>query len=346
VFKYREINMKAIVSFILLSVFYFSLLSCNTTDPGEDNTTPGRRDYEWTVDTLSSPPNYFYLYSLWGSSPTNLWAVGYAGESINSIWHFNGTVWKKSTQRLSSNIFSIWGSGSADIWCCDSPGGNIFYYNGSLWNKIGYFPYKDYQLTYLNNIWGTKKDDVYLAGSAYDTNRGIVGFLMHYDGSNWNYLNMPEKNYAYHAIRKSSKNGYIYILAVEYGVNDKEKILSFDGKALNEIYTENNSNEVMTVKEMNGDIYLCIGPKIYKPKNSSLELWKDFSNTRYLGRVWGRSEKDFFGVASDGLVHYNGTDLVTIYPTSSSIVDGFIFEKDIFIICDFRIIIHGKLKSD
>jgi hypothetical protein len=112
---------------------------------------------------------------------------------------------------------------------------------------------------------------------------------------------------------------------------------------LNEILS---GNESAWAWEMNGRIYIIFGRKIYKHIKNQLVLWKDFSNTNYLGRIYGRSEKDFFGVASDGLAHYNGTDLITIYPTSFFIDDVFVMEKDIFMICENRIIVHGKLKTN
>lgn len=114
-----------------------------------------------------------------------------------------------------------------------------------------------------------------------------------------------------------------------------------DGANLKEIYS---GQERTSVNEMAGRIYLCIGKKIYKYQNNQLTVWKDFSGTKHLGLIWGRSEKDFFTVGVDGLIHYNGTDLITIYPTDMFINAAFIFDSDVFILCNNRVIVHGKLQ--
>lgn len=322
---------------------YFTSCKRTPTEPN-DNTKPGRRDYEWAVDTISSPPNLFYLISLWGNSATNLWAVGPADESIYSLWHYDGRIWEKTTQRLSSNLQSIFGFDSSDIWMCDSPGGNIFHFNGTSWDKFGFFPYPEYSLTYLNNIWGPAPNEIYVACSAYDQTKGSKAILMRYNGIKWEFVNLPEKKMSFVYIRKSDENNCLYITAIEFLPNgDTYVIFKYDGNILDEIYS---SKEVAYACEIKGKIYIYNGQKIYKHQNNQLVLWKDFSRTNYVGGIYGRSEIDFFGVASDGLAHYNGTDLKTICPTDLFINGLFVMEKDIFMICEYRIIIHGKLKEE
>lgn len=272
---------------------------------------------------------------------------GQSDPPMNLLMHY-GTMMeltgKKNTQRLSSNLASIYGFDSTDIWVCDSPGGNIFHYDGVSWNKTGSFPYSGYSLTYLNNIWGAEPNEVYIAGAAYEQEKGTLATLLHYDGSRWKYISLPDKKMSFGSVRKSGGNSYLFLKAIQFlSTGDVYKIFEYNGSTLNEIFS---GKEVANVREMNGRIYLLIGKKIYRYQNNQLVLWKDLSNTTYLGNLVGRSEKDFFGEASDGLAHYNGTDLQTIYPTNLSINEIFVMENDVFLICDFRIIIHGKLKNE
>jgi len=331
------------VLLLVLLTLPLVLCSCNTTEPPIDNIEPGRRDYEWSVDTISAGPDLFYLFSIWGSSPANLWAIGHADESLNSLWHYNGTTWKRTSQQLGSNIQSIWGFDSTNVWICDSPGGNIFHFDGISWQNAGYYPYPGYNLSLLNNIWGAKPDEIYIAGAASDQEKGSLATLLYYDGSQWKYVSIPEKKMFFVWIRQSKEKNYLYITAIESTQSgDIYNIFIYDGDKLDEICS---SQEGAYAYEMNGKIYICIGQKIYKHQNNQLVLWKDFSQTNFLGMLCGRNEKDFFGVASDGLTHYNGTDLKTIYPTNLFINNIFVMEKDVYMICEYRIIIHGKLKD-
>jgi hypothetical protein len=337
-----------ILESILLIIFNLWLIhtGCSPTDsPIEyEDTEPGSRNYTWTVDTISSPPNLFYLFSLWGSSPTNLWAAGSADSYENALWHYDGNSWEKTTQRLSTSMPSIHGFDSTDIWACGSQGEYVYHYDGMSWIQLGPFPNPGYSSTSRNNIWGPKPNEIYSAGFAYDKEKGTLATLLKYDGNNWNYINLPDKEMSFNLVRKSRENSLLYITAIQFlSTGDLYKIFTYNGKTLNEIHSGEN---LAYAYEMNGRIYLCIGKKIYKHIKNQLVIWKDFSQTTYLGRIFGRSEKDFFGIAEDGLAHYNGTDLKTIYPTSFFINDVFVMENDIFMICENRIIVHGKLNTD
>jgi hypothetical protein len=337
-----------ILESILLIIFNLWLIhtGCSPTDsPIEyEDTEPGSRNYTWTVDTISSPPNLFYMFHLWGSSPTNLWAAGMADSHENALWHYDGTSWEKTTQWLSTSLQSIHGFDSTNIWTCASQGGNIFHYDGMSWTQTGFLPYPGYSITYFGNIWGNNANDIYIAGAAYDQEKGTLATLLKYDGSSWKYMDLPDKEMSFTLVRKSRENLLLYITAIQFlSTGDVYKIFTYNGKNLNEIYS---GQESAWAWEMNGRIYIIFGRKIYKHQKNHLALWKDFSHTNFLGKVIGRTEKDFFSEASDGLAHYNGTDLKTIYPTNLSINEIFVMEKDVFLIGDFRIMIHGTLNND
>jgi hypothetical protein len=330
--------------FLTFLILQFIYTGCSPTAPSINDVEPGSRDYVWSVDTISSPPNLFYLFHLWGSSPTNVWAAGSADSYENALWHYDGNSWEKSTQRLSPSLLSIYGFDSTDIWACGSQGEYVYHYDGMNWTQLGPFPYPGYSSNSRSNIWGAKPYEIYSAGYADDQDKGTLATLLKYNGSSWRYIKLPEKEMSFNWVRKSQENSLLYITAIQFlSTGDVYKIFTYNGRSLNEILS---GNESAWAWEMNGRIYIIFGRKIYKHIKNQLVLWKDFSNTNYLGRIYGRSEKDFFGVASDGLAHYNGTDLITIYPTSFFIDDVFVMEKDIFMICENRIIVHGKLKTN
>ena len=53
----------------------FVATDCKHNPVGPEIIQPGRRDYTWTFDTLHLQQGY--LQSIWGSSPTDIWACGY-----------------------------------------------------------------------------------------------------------------------------------------------------------------------------------------------------------------------------------------------------------------------------
>ena len=74
-------GVKKICYAIIINFVFLSLISCNTTEP-VDNIQSGRRDYEFTFDTVKVP--FSYLSRIWGTSPTDVWAVG-AGEILMKL---------------------------------------------------------------------------------------------------------------------------------------------------------------------------------------------------------------------------------------------------------------------
>jgi hypothetical protein len=335
--------MKQYSLFILLAILAFTNTDCKNNPVAPPDNTPGRRDYTWTVDSLKVPNgDLFYLFSLWGSSPTDIWAVGSGSTALVTLWHYDGASWSRNTSSLSSNLICVYGFAQNDVYACDAPGNGVYHFNGQQWSNVYNYNIPGTYL-YSTNIWGESSNNIYVAGaiSTIDSDN-YKGAILHYDGSKWSFVSIPDYRVGFTWIRRGNIESMKYYLsAVRYeSTGDTNKIYELDGTNLNEIYS---GQERTSINEMASRVYHCIGKKIYKYQNGQFIVWKDFSGTKHIGRIWGRSEIDFFTVASDGLTHYNGTDLVTLYPTNLFINEAFVFQKDIFILCNNRIIIHGKL---
>ncbi|MGV8123298.1 MAG: Ig-like domain-containing protein [Candidatus Xenobiia bacterium LiM19] len=95
------------------------------TSPGSDriyHSTGG----SWTVvcnDGSISP------IDLWGSSSSNIWSVGYSGNTING----NGSAWSVKTSGTTKDLKGVWGDSSSKFFAVGNSG-TIVYYNGSSWS--------------------------------------------------------------------------------------------------------------------------------------------------------------------------------------------------------------------
>lgn len=58
------------------------------------------------------------LYGVWGSSPSDVWAVGLGGE----IFHWNGSEWLRNESGTTERLRGIWGSGASDLWAVGASG--------------------------------------------------------------------------------------------------------------------------------------------------------------------------------------------------------------------------------
>ena len=127
----------------------------------------------WTLDL--SWPN---LWSVWGSSATDVFAVGQNGV----ILHYDGTSWRAESSGTTNALVGVWGTSANDVFAVGYSnfippglGEVILHYDGTSWTPqlvySGTLPYR------LSAVWGSSPTDVYAVG----TN----GQFLHYDGLSW-----------------------------------------------------------------------------------------------------------------------------------------------------------------
>lgn len=337
----NKINIKIVIPtifLIIISTYY----SCQS--PAGPDLTPGRRDYAWTVDTIHTQDNYYAdLYSMWGSSPNDIWIAGPSYSYVNDAWHYDGTSWKPKPLASAGNITTIFGFAPNNVWAgCTN--GDIFNFNGSEWKKNTTIVVDSLGPFFIENIWGNKSNDVYCVGYAGDTGGNYKGIIYHYDGTKWSNFQIDNIKTILLQIAISSSNNIVLRGWAIHEKQDTHRFYTLEGNTVKEIAR---TGENYNVTLMNNQFYITIGQKIYKYKNS-LELWRDFSGTNYVGRLWGRTENDFFTVNNDGIGHYNGSDLITIYHSNYLYFNSSaLFNSDVFFVRNTpdnqNLIIHGKV---
>lgn len=177
--------------FFLCALLLFTS-TCSTTEPPpppDDNTT---LEYEWEVDTLFNPHGYGVVpWAMWGSSPTDVWTVGFNLAGQGEMFHYDGNFWKRVTPDLGFNyeLLSIYGIGTEVVYAVGSEiiidttlhtKSLIIKYNGTSWQTENII--KGSGLTFLhgtdaNNIWAC----------------GIEGALYKKNGGSWQKMPFDNK---------------------------------------------------------------------------------------------------------------------------------------------------------
>jgi hypothetical protein len=65
------------------------------------------------------------LYGVWGSSGTDVFAVG----SVGTLLHYDGNDWTPMNSGTTENLFGIWGTSESDIFAVGG-NGTILHYGG------------------------------------------------------------------------------------------------------------------------------------------------------------------------------------------------------------------------
>jgi hypothetical protein len=108
------------------------------------------------------------ISGLWGTDPTNVWALLATGNAAN----WNGTAW--TTMSTGVPLVAMSGTAANDIFAVGVNGSSsvIRRYDGVAWTAMTHPT-----AGFLRDVWAAAPDDVWAVGEA--------GKILHYDGSAW-----------------------------------------------------------------------------------------------------------------------------------------------------------------
>jgi hypothetical protein len=113
------------------------------------------------------------LYAVWGSSTTNVFAVGAGGVILHnsSATVGGGGTWVKTVQS-SSTLTGVWGSSANDVYVVGTNPAVVLHSKdgGTTWTTTPLF---EQYPSGLNAITGISADDVYAVGTT-DTTKGVI----------------------------------------------------------------------------------------------------------------------------------------------------------------------------
>jgi hypothetical protein len=125
---------------------------------------------------LSIVPSGVYesMYALWGTSASDVWAVGAAGTTL----HYDGKTWSKIPSGVkpdpngkTPDLQAVWGTSASNVWAVGWDG-TILHFDGAHWLRV-----ESPTSASLRDIWGTSPADIWSVGDN--------STLLHFDGNIW-----------------------------------------------------------------------------------------------------------------------------------------------------------------
>ena len=319
-------------------------LSCGVTDT-EENLQPGRRDYVWSVDTISNINGLFH--KIWGYSPNSIWAVSTGGVvDYARFWFYNGTNWDKYTKAdAPSEPNCLFGFSADDVYSGGS-GGQIYHYNGNAWSRIYKYPIIKPNPLIINAVYGLSNTDLYAVGDLFlENGYDRKGIVLHYDGSNWTEIGEINDNCSLLILLGDNKKLFVFGNNIE---TDKMYLYKVVQNKIEKIKEMPSGPTILA--RIQGGNYLFIDNTLYKMQgNKAKEIVQIKLSTAPIF-ISGRSESDLFINTHEGIYHYNGQDYEKLYSLSNEyqlISDPLILQDDVFFLAygnSRNLIIHGKLK--
>ncbi len=117
-------------------------------------------------------PDSLDLISVWGTSATNVYAVGSGG----MILHFDGTSWTRMQSPTDRILFEVWGLGPDDIYAVGYR--TSVHYDGTSWRLLA-----GVETAELWAVWGSDRAHIFAAGQD--------GLIMRLEGAKWVRMDSP-----------------------------------------------------------------------------------------------------------------------------------------------------------
>jgi|GEM_PF-2734671 len=230
------------------------------------------------------------LLSVWGSSSTNVFAVG--GETpVQTILHYDGNTWSSMDSVNSNRLNGVWSSSSSDVFAVGQ-NGTILHYDGSTWSAMDSGTAET-----LWSVWGNAGSDVFAAGS--------YGTILHYNGSTWTPMNSGTTIILWSVWGSSGSD--------VFAVGDNGTILHYNGSVWARM-TSGTTNYLNGIWGSSGSDVFVVGGNITRiilhydgyawSTMESGSKWAFYA-------VWGSSGSDVFAVGNDdiggAIYYYNGS---------------------------------------
>jgi hypothetical protein len=138
---------------------------------GEEGTVVEYRD---GAATIHDTPADAVLFGIWGTSDTDLWAVGGdVSESEAIIEHFDGETWTifPPPDGITGQLFKVWGPRADDVFIVGYRG-TILHWDGGEWTQM-----ESPTTQQLFTVHGRSHEDVWAVG--------IGPTIVHFDGTSW-----------------------------------------------------------------------------------------------------------------------------------------------------------------
>ncbi|MBI5534309.1 MAG: hypothetical protein HY898_16410 [Deltaproteobacteria bacterium] len=268
--------------------------SCGTCGAGATCTAQGQcvSGPTWQTEDSTTSTD---LYSVWGASKTNVWAVGQGGV----ILHYAAGQWTTVASGVTVALTGVWGTSASDIWAVGLSG-TTTHFNGSVWTQVA-TPVTES----LSEVWGYPNGTYYAVGEK--------GRVINWDGTAWNTC----CNYTANGLgaiwgrsgtdflfggyeklyRVTSSATYVHSFAWN-------SVSAVHGNATQTWITVNGTSSETTFQQLSGDYFSV---KHTNPHSYS-RLWVDDA-----GKIWA---------VGNAILRYDGTTWSTVQTGLPSFLHG------------------------
>ena len=289
--------------------------------------------------SLKTKVNAKSLEGVWGSSTSDIYAVGRDSKGGGVVFHHDGAKWAPQAPGTTWALSDIWGSGPKDIYAVGSAG-TIIHNAGAGWQKQssgsksylygvgGCGPSEVYAVgaygTILRSdgkkwveqststkfipfagIWGASSSDVFAVGGGNDT-----WHVQHYDGKGWK----EQSSGSGRGLLSVWGTGSTNVYAVGYrtaGTNNQGVVLRYNGKQWADFYVPKGVSRLYGVWVSPANTVFAVGTAgavlRYEGAKWSMQVINTGSSNDDFYTTWGTSSTNVYAGGYGGLYRFDGS---------------------------------------
>jgi hypothetical protein len=256
------------------------------------------------------------LYDIWGTSKTDVWAVGDKGVIV----HYDGHEWTSYESGTDLCLRSVYGFGKDDVWIvggesrnssnddvlAEDERGIILHFDGQSWSEV-----TNDEIGPLKAIWGLSSNEIYVGGR--DLGKEGQGLLMHYNGDVWERLDLQDSKFYSCRDLWGSDDGRIWMAT-------GKEVLHFDNSGWTVLLPESFGQTTTVWGTSKDDVWVghCLGEISHGDSETMTNFlaldWEEDTGAFNFYGLWGTGTSDIFAVGGFGenvrasvVYHFDGT---------------------------------------
>lgn len=293
--------------------------------------------------TMASGTN-LNLSGVWGSSGTDVFAVGSDNQGTATILHYDGRAWSEQARKVGIFLGSVWGSAATDVFAVGYEAA-ILHQDGTGWQAL---PRPDVDVpTFFTSVWGTSGTDVFAVGGNVSGSTPAAE-IIHYDGTRWSTMSLtPYIDRQLNDVAGSSSRD-VYAVGYfsphgEFPPDAPNVIYHYDGVEWKEVTLPAFGSLTLSGvwASSPADVFVVGQGRDRVVLHFDGHTWSRMvvPAINDLQKVWGASASDVYAVGN-GILHYNGRTWSKVANQAGYDVWGS-SATDVFVVGSGGTILHG-----
>ncbi|AKU97411.1 hypothetical protein AKJ09_04075 [Labilithrix luteola] len=245
--------------------------SCDAADPSCVSVPRDCAEVDWCPVSTGIDPR-FALTSVWGSSKSDVWAVGSGG----TIVHYDGSKWNAVPSGVQSTLYAVWSSGPKDVWAAGSSKVVLHSTDASTFTPV---PVSEEGVGRVFAMWGTLPGELFVGGEPHEQFNPDLEALV---SSNWFRRPSGDADSAWELLQGFEGQWPAATIRAIWGSSANDLWVSAD-----------NSTELPW---MRGVLMHRDGGGVWKSVDSQ--------SSRVLESIWGSSANDVWAVGDEGTLRH------------------------------------------